>query len=110
MKPLTMFILKDCPYCQGTGHIQSNDYIVMRIRTELFDIFANGYNNAKIDLNAEIADYVLAKKALKADVEKIWPNKRVYLIPHKTYHQQFFIVKGDNAEAMDVPDKALLLV
>lgn len=103
-------LVKDCPYCQGTGHIQSNDYIVMRIRTELFDIFVNGYNNAKIDLNAEIADYVLAKKALKADVEKIWPNKRVYLIPHKTYHQQFFIVKGDNAEAMDVPDKALLLV
>ena len=88
-------LVKDCPYCQGTGHIQSNDYIVMRIRTELFDIFANGYNNAKIDLNAEIADYVLAKKDL---------------IPHKTYHQQFFIVKGDNAEAMDVPDKALLLV
>lgn len=103
-------LVKDCPYCQGTGHIQSNDYIVMKIRTELLNIFANGYNNAKIDLNLEIADYILAKKALKTDVEKIWTNKRVYLIPHKTYHQQFFIVRGDNAEAMDVPDKALLLI
>lgn len=103
-------LVKDCPYCQGTGHIQSNDYIVMRIRTELLNVFANGYENAKIDLNVEIADYILAKKALKNDVEKIWTNKRVYLIPHKTYHQQFFIVKGDNAKAMDVPDKALLLI
>ena len=103
-------LVKDCPYCQGTGHIQSNDYIVMRIRTELLDLFANGYNNAKIDLNIEIADYIIAKKALKNDVEKIWTNKRVYLIPHKTYHQQFFIIKGDNSPAMDVPDKAMLLV
>ena len=103
-------LVKDCPYCQGTGHIQSNDYIVMRIRTELLDLFANGYNNAKIDLNIEIADYIIAKKALKNDVEKIWTDKRVYLIPHKTYHQQFFIIKGDNSPAMDVPDKAMLLV
>lgn len=103
-------LVKDCPYCQGTGHIQSNDYIVMRIRTELLDLFANGYNNAKIDLNIEIADYIIAKKALKNDVEKIWTGKRVYLIPHKTYHQQFFIIKGDNSPAMDVPDKAMLLV
>lgn len=103
-------LYKPCPYCQGTGHIQSNEYIAMRIRCELFELFANGYKNAKVDLNVEIADYIIAKKSLKADLEKIWEGKRVYLIPHKTYHQHFFIVKGDNEQAMDLPDKALLLV
>ena len=103
-------LVKDCPYCLGTGKIESNDYIVMRIRTALMDLFADGYENAKIDLNIEICDYILAKKSLKRDVEAIWKGKRVYLIPHKTYHQQFFIIKGDNLTAMDVPDKAVLLV
>jgi len=102
-------LVKDCPYCQGTGQIYSNDYIVMKIRVALLDLFAAGYNNAIIDLNIEIADYILSKGALKQDVEKIWTDKRVYIIPHKTYHQQFFLIKGDNNPAMEVPDKAIIL-
>lgn len=102
-------LVKDCPYCQGTGRIQSNDYIVMRIRTALLDLFNDGYDNAKVDLNVEIADYLIRKKALKKDLENLWKGKRVYLIPHKTYHQHFFIVKGDNKTAMEIPDQAVLL-
>lgn len=102
-------LVKPCPYCQGTGLIQSNDYIVMRIRTGLLDLFANGYESAVIDLNCEIADYVLAKKSLKKDVEKIWKDKRIYVVPHKTYHQQFFLLKGLNGKVIEVPDNAILL-
>ena len=102
-------LVKPCPYCQGTGIIQSNDYIVMKIRTAILDLFADGYETAIIDLNYEIADYVLCKKLLKKDVEVIWKNKRIYIIPHKTYHQQFFLIKGDNGKVVDVPDNAVLL-
>ena len=102
-------LVKTCPYCQGSGLIQSNDYIVMRIRTGLLDLFADGYENAVVDLNAEICDYVISRRCLKKDIERIWQNKRVYLIPHKTYHQHFFLMKGDNNKAMEVPDKAVLL-
>lgn len=102
-------LVKTCPYCQGSGLVQSNDYIVMRIRTGLLDLFADGYDNAVVDLNVEICDYILAHRCLKKDVERIWQDKRVYLIPHKTYHQQFFLIKGDNNKAMEVPDKAVLL-
>ena len=102
-------LVKSCPYCQGSGIIQSNDYIVMRIRTALLDLFADGYDTAIIDLNVEIADYILTKKILKKDVEKIWADKRVYIVPHKTYHQQFFLVKGDNSKVVDVADNAVIL-
>ena len=81
----------------------------MRIRTGLLDLFANGYESAVIDLNCEIADYVLAKKSLKKDVEKIWKDKRIYVVPHKTYHQQFFLLKGLNGKVIEVPDNAILL-
>ena len=102
-------LVQPCPYCQGTGLIRSNDYVVMQIRAGLLDLFANGYDNAIIDVNVDIAEYIFAKKCLKNDVEKIWKNKRVYVIPHKTYHRQFFLIKGDNDFAMSVPEKARLL-
>ena len=102
-------LVKACPYCQGTGLIWSNDYIVMKIRTSLLDLFADGYETAILDLNVEIADYILSKGLLKKDVEKIWKGKRIYIIPHKTYHQQFFLIKGDNNKVVEVPDTATLL-
>ncbi len=102
-------LLKPCPYCQGAGTIHSNDYTVMRIRTALLDLFADGYDNAVVDMNVEIAEYILAKNVLKKDIDKIFKGKRIYIIPHKTYHQHFFLVKGDNNKAMEVSDKAILL-
>ena len=102
-------LVKPCPYCQGSGLVWSNDYIVMRIRTGLLDLFADGYDTAIVDLNVEIADYILAKNILKKDVERVWKDKRIYIIPHKTYHQQFFLIKGDNGKVVEVPDSAVLL-
>ncbi len=102
-------LVQPCPYCQGSGLIQSNDYIVMKIRAALLDLFANGYDNAIADVNVDIAEYIFAKKQLKGDIERLWAGKRVYIIPHKTYHRQFFIVKGDNGFAIEVSEKARLL-
>lgn len=102
-------LVKSCPYCQGSGTVWSNDYIVMKIRTGLLDLFADGYDTAIVDLNVDIAEYVFAKRCLKKDVEKIWGDKRIYVIPHKTYHQQFFLIKGDNGKVVEVPDNAVLL-
>lgn len=102
----TARLVKRCPYCRGEGVIFSNDYIVMKIRVALIDLFAQGYKSAIIDVNAEIADYVFKYGSLSQDVAKIWNDKRIYLVPHKTYHQEFFLVKGDNSVVLDLPDKA----
>lgn len=67
-------LVQPCPYCQGTGLIESNDYIVMKIRAGLLDLFADGYDNAVIDCNVDIAEYIFAKKCLKNDVEKSGPT------------------------------------
>lgn len=102
-------LVKNCPYCHGDGNIFSNDYIVLKIRTALLDVFADGYSSAIIDLNVEIMSYILQRGALSKDVQKIWKNKRIYVVPHKTYHQEFFSVRGDNSTVLDLPDKAKLL-
>lgn len=102
-------LVKKCPYCQGDGEIFSPNYIILKIRAALLDVFADGYKSAIVDLNVEIMSYILQRGALSRDVERIWKDKRIYLIPHKTYHQEFFTVRGDNNEVLDVPDKARIL-
>lgn len=100
---------KKCPYCQGSGSILSNDYIVLKLRGALLDLFADGYKSAIVDLNQDIMFYILQRGSLSKDVSKIWNEKRIYLVPHKTYHQECFSVKGDNSVVLDLPDKARLL-
>ena len=102
-------MVKNCPYCKGDGVIFSNDYIVLKIRTALLDLFADGYTSAIVDLNVEIMSYILQRGALSKDVQKIWSNKRIYIVPHKTYHQEYFTVRGDNNPVLELPDKAILL-
>ena len=102
-------LVKNCPYCRGDGTIFSNDYIVLKIRTALLDVFAEGYSSAIVDLNVEIMSYILQRGALSRDVQKIWQNKRIYVVPHKTYHQEYFSVRGDNDLVLELPDKARLL-
>ena len=81
----------------------------MKIRTSLLDLFANDFNSAIIDLNVDILEYILQTGTLNKDIKKFYQNKRVYLIPHKTYHQEFFICRGDNNKVLDLPEKAILL-
>lgn len=108
-KDLSSKLNKTCPYCKGSGVILSNDYIVMKIRTGLLDTFNEGYSSAIIDLNVDICDFILKTGALDKDAKKFFALKRIYLVPHKTYHQEFFIIKGSNDAVLDVSHKAVLL-
>ncbi len=100
---------KNCPYCRGEGVIFSNDYIVMKLRCALLDLFSGDYSSAIVELNTEICEYIFRSNALSRDVSKVWRDKRIYLVPHRTYHQEFFIVKGENSKVLDLPDTAKLL-
>ena len=108
-KEISDYLNKSCPYCRGEGKILSNDYIVMKLRTALLDLFTEGFTSAIIDLNVEICDYVLNNGVLSRDVEKFWKDKRIYLVPHKTYHQEYFNITGSNEEVLSLSDKAIML-
>lgn len=108
-KELSEFLNKTCPYCRGEGTILSNDYIVMKIRTGLLDLFLNDYTTAVIELNVDICDFILTTGALSRDKEKFWQDKNIYLIPHKTYHQEYFNLKGGSGEVLNLSDKAIKL-
>ena len=102
-------LTKKCPYCRGAGYILSDAYIAFRIQIALKKCFADGYENAIVELNAGVFAEILAKRPFSALVKGEWRDKRVYMIPHRTYHEDQFTVRGDNSNVLTLPDTAKLL-
>ena len=102
-------LTKKCPYCKGSGYVLSGSYIAFRIQIALKKCFAEGYENAIVELNAGIFADILAKRRFSALVKGEWKDKRVYMIPHRTYHEEHFTVRGDNSGVLTLPDTAKLL-
>ena len=102
-------LTKSCPYCKGSGVVLSDTYIAFKIKIALKNCFANGYENAIVELNAGIFAQILSKRMFSHAVTGEWRNKRVYMIPHKTFHEEHFTVRGDNNSVLTLPDTAQLL-
>lgn len=106
---LQSFLLKACPHCTREGYVLSDLYMAMRIRSEIIDRFAEGYRAVVIELNRELMEKILSERYFSKDVEGSWRRKRVYLIGHRTYHEEKYTIRGDNAPVLTLPDEAQLL-
>ncbi len=103
------FLEKPCPHCSGIGYVHEDIFVVTRIRTQLLDCFADGYNAAVIELNARIMKKILDERLFAIENQTRWANKRIYFIPHKTYKEDYFTVRGDNSSVLHLPDNAQIL-
>ena len=102
-------ITKKCPYCNGSGNIMSDRYLAYRIKSAIKDLFADGYENAIVELNAGLFASITSKRYFSEEIKTIWREKRIYMIPHKTYHEEYFTVRGDNNTVLTLPSTAKLL-
>ena len=102
-------ITKKCPYCNGSGNIMSDRYLAYRIKSAIKDLFADGYENAIVELNAGLFASITSKRYFSEEIKTIWREKRIYMIPHKTYHEEYFTVRGDNNTVLTLPPTAKLL-
>ena len=102
-------LTKKCPHCNGSGLVLSDSYVAFRIQIAVKRCFAEGYESAIVELNAGILAYILVNHRFTPLVHGEWKGKRVYLIPHKTYHEERFTVRGDNSGVLTLPDTAKLL-
>ena len=107
--PTYSALSKPCPICAGTGHTQQDIFIVIRLREAILDCFANGYDSAIIDLNENIMKKILSENIFSIELHNRWKNKRIYFIPHKTYREECFSIRGDNAKILTLPNNAQLL-
>ncbi len=106
---LQSFLLKPCTHCTRQGYILSDLYMAMRLRGAILDYFANGYNAVVIELNRALMNKILSERYFSYELGGVWKDKRVYMVPHSTYHEEKFTVRGDNAEVLTLPDDAQIL-
>ena len=102
-------LTKPCPYCGGAGSVPSDDFLAFRVQSAVKKCFADGYENAIVELNAGLFSYIESSRRFSDLVKNEWRTKRVYMIPHRTYHEEQFTVRGDNSRVLTLPDKAKLL-
>ena len=102
-------LLQPCRHCGGRGEELSDLYMALLIRSALLDCFAEGYRSAIVELNDELLKNILFGRFFRADVMGVWKDKRIYLIPNKELMQEKFTVRGDNSDALTLPDTAQIL-
>ncbi len=106
---ITSLMLKPCPHCTRQGFVFSDIFMAMRIRNAVTDCFANGYRAAILELNRGVMEEILREHYLTAELEGPWRGKVVYMIPHRTFHEEQFTVRGDNHSVLTLPDDAQIL-
>ena len=103
------YLVKPCAHCHSVGYVPEDIFVVTRIRADILDCFASGYHSAVVELNEGICRRILSEGLLKTEAEGALRNKRVYLIPHKTFQEFQYSVRGDNSGVLHLPDKAQIL-
>ena len=103
------FLFKPCPHCTRGGYVLSDKYMALRIRTEIMEYFAGGYEAVVIELNRSLMERILSEHYFSEECNGRWKGKRVYLIPHSTWHEEKFTIRGDNATVLTLPDNAQIL-
>lgn len=103
------FLVKPCPECGGLGSVHEDVFVITRLRSAILDCFADGYNAAIIELNERIMKKILSEHLFTIETKGRWKDKRIYFIPHKTYKEAHFTVRGDNAKVLKLPNNAQIL-
>lgn len=103
------YLVKPCPHCTGRGHVHEDIFVITRIRAHILDCFAEGFSAAIVDLNDGVMKKILNESLFSEELKTRWKNKRIYLIPHRTYKEDCFSVKGEHTSVLTLPDKAQIL-
>ena len=105
-KSVSSVLEKHCPHCEGSGYIHSDVYTIMRIRAEVLEKFAQGFATVVVEANASVVANI-GKEADLSVFEEGADGKKLYLIPHRTYHEEEFTVRGEEGEPQNLPETAV---
>ena len=108
-KELATSLVKPCPHCHGNGSVHNDLFMMTLLREDLLDCFFEGYLSAIVDLNEGMAKKIIQEGTFSKEMQGRWKNKRIYLVPHKTYKEHTFHVRGENNRYPTVPENAILV-
>ena len=103
------FLVKPCAHCSGRGHVHEDLFVITRLRATLLDCFADGHTAAIVDLNVGVMKKILSEGRFSIEAKNRWKDKRIYFIPHKTYKEECFSVRGEKGAVLTLPNNAQIL-
>ena len=103
------YLEKTCPFCRGAGYVHDDIFVITRIRNALLDCFAEGYNQAIVELNGQIMNKIFSEGLFSIEMANRWKDKRICFIPHKTYREDYFSVHGEDGKLSSLPSNAQML-
>ena len=103
------YLVKPCSHCGGMGHVHDDIYVITRLRSAILDCLAQGNTIAVVDVNVQIMEKILQEGLMSIEAKCRWKDKKVYFIPHKTYREDYFTVRGECEENLILPDNAEIL-
>ncbi len=102
-------LVKPCSHCEGKGYAPDDIFVITQIRADILDCFADGYTAAIIELNEGIMRKILSEGLFSIEAKARWKDKRIYFVPHKTYKEDQYSVRGDTVSVLRLPDNAQIL-
>lgn len=106
--PATQFV-QPCRYCGGSGSAYIPEMIILNVRAHLLELLSQGKSVVSIDMNAAIADKMASWKALVEEIQQKYPLARIYLIPHRTYHDEHFMLRAEHSPTFSIPREGIQL-
>lgn len=106
--PLAL-LTEPCKHCKQTGFIKSSKMILLETRAELLNLLQKGNKTVIIDLNNDVADKFLNWTELTEDIKTRFPQARIYLIPHRTYHAENVRFRYETSPTFSLPEGYVLL-
>lgn len=101
-------LLQPCTHCKRSGYILSNEFIVGLLRAELLDKLTEGAKVVVVEMNRGVMEFLLSHRMMESDLAR-WKDRRVYLVPHRTYHEEELRFAVYDSEAGNLPDDAVRL-
>ncbi len=106
---ITAQLINPCRYCGGTGISFAPEMAIFKMRAYLMEALSKGSRVVFIDLNAGTAERIMNWSELKENIAQYYPSARIYLVPHRTYHENHFTLRTENSPTYSVPAGGMLL-
>ena len=101
--------VRPCRYCGGTGMAYVPEFTILKLRAHLLKNLNEDNKVVCIDMNAATAERLTAWREFVDELQARYPLARVYVIPHRTYHDDHFNLRADSSPSFPIPEGATLL-
>lgn len=102
-------LTQECPYCNGKGYVYSNEYMLVKIRSEIMRCLGKESRGVIVECSKEVFGSVFSSSELADEINKIFPDKKVYFSSKPYLRIEEFIITPFKDKVVDLPNNSKML-